>query len=202
MRGVLTRSPVRNRAARRAIGAPARARQSGFSMIDLLVGLAVVGVLLAAAGLSMRTAAATYLRNGAARTSLAAIRKTQSLAITRGSVFQLQWGGAAGVGRPASQYRIVRDTTGTCSFPAVNAPVDGTNVIEGWTDLAAGYAGTSIQSVNDSGNTSRSGVMFNSIGASVNTCASVAFPVTVTIADAAGRTKTITVQNAGSAMLQ
>ena len=80
--------------------------------------------------------------------------------------------------------------------------VDGTNVIEGWTDLAAGYAGTSIQSVKDSGNTSRSGVMFNSIGASVNTCASVAFPVTVTIADATGRTKTITVQNAGSAMLQ
>ncbi len=124
------------------------------------------------------------------------------MAITRGVVVQLQWGGGTGVNRPASQYRIVRDSTGACSFPAVSAAVDGTNVIKGWRDLNQDYAGTSIQSITDPASHSLGGVMFNSLGASVNTCAAVSFPVTVTVVDRTGRTRTLAVQSAGGATLQ
>jgi hypothetical protein len=39
--------------------------------------------------------------------------------------------------------------------------------------------------------------MFNSRGASVNTCAAVTFPVRVTVVDTSGATRTITIQRAG-----
>ncbi len=96
-----------------------------------------------------------------------------------------------------SIYRIVLDTTGACAFPAVGAPVDGTNVIRGWFNLAGDYPGVTIQSVQDANNTIIGGVMFNSRGASVNTCAAVAFPITITIVDNSGAQRFVCVQRVG-----
>ena len=73
--------------------------------------------------------------------------------------------------------RIVLDTTGACGFRAVGASVDGTNVIRGWFNLAGDYPGVTIQSVQDANNTIIGGLMFNSRGALVNTCAAVPFPI-------------------------
>ncbi len=96
-------------------------------------------------------------------------------------------------------YRIVRDTgtPGACAIPLGGAPLDGTNVIRGWWNLAGDYPGLTIQSVQDANATIIGGVMFNSRGASVNTCAAVAFPITIAIVDISGAQRCVDVQRAG-----
>jgi type II secretory pathway pseudopilin PulG len=163
---------------------------------------AVAAVVIAATVPPAVSSIRTYQRNRAARQVLAGIRLTQSQAVMRGGVFGLQWGSDTGVDRPPGQYRIVRDTTGSCGIPAVSAPADDTDVIRDWQDLSSEYSGATIQSIRDSNNKSVGTVMFNSMGASVNTCASVAFPLTVTVSDASGTTRTLQIRSAGSTRLR
>jgi hypothetical protein len=128
------------------------------------------------------------------------IRTTQSLATSRNAVFGFQWGPDASLA--ADTYRVVRDTTGSCGLPASAAAEDGTNVIEGWFDLGEAYSGVTIQSITDASAATVGGVMFNAIGASVNTCATVSFPITIVVADADGRTRAIEITTAGSTQLR
>ncbi|MFQ5988327.1 MAG: Tfp pilus assembly protein FimT/FimU [Candidatus Methylomirabilales bacterium] len=172
----------------------------GLSAIELLLALLIAAILIGAAMPSFMNMIASSRIDGGARQVLYEIRSTQSLAINRGGVFGFHWGGDPGpppAGQLNSTYRIVRDTTGACGFPAVGAPVDNTNVIRGWWDLAGDYRGVTIQTVQDANNTTIGGVMFNSRGASVNTCAAVAFPVTIIIADNSGAQRCVDVQRAG-----
>jgi type II secretory pathway pseudopilin PulG len=172
----------------------------GFSAIELLLAMIIAGLLIGAAMPAFLSMVQRARVDGGARQVLYEIRSAQSLAISRGGVFGFHWGGDPAIGGPpplASQYRIELDTTGACGFPAVGAPVDGTNVIRGWFDLAGDYPGVTIQSVQDANTTVIGGVMFNSRGASVNTCAAVAFPITITIVDTSGGQRCVDVQRAG-----
>ena len=173
-----------------------------YGLIDIFLTLALVSIVLAATVPSVVGTLRAVERNGAARHVLAEIRATQSLAVVRGGVFGFQWGADTGVNLPASQYRIVRDATGTCSFPAVNAPADDTTVIRAWSDLHTEYSGMTIQSIRDNNNQALGGVMFNSMGASVNTCTPVSFPIEVTVSDLSGATLVIEIRSAGGTHLQ
>ena len=169
----------------------------GFSLIELFVAITIAGILIGVGlpsflGLIQRSSI-----NGATRQVMYEIRAVQNLAVTRGGVYGFHWGGDPLAALPPSQYRIIRDTTGACGFPAPTAPQDGTDVVRTWFDLARENPGIVIQSVTDFGGTPLGGVMFNSRGASVNTCAVPTFPVTVTVADNSGATRTITIQRAG-----
>jgi len=178
-----------------------RARlQSGFTTTELGIVLIVILVMTAVSLPVALNTIRTYRRDAAARHVLWQIRSTQSLATSRSAVIGFQWGPNAG--RAADNYRIVRDATGSCSFPAATAPEDGTSVFEGWFDLGAAYPGLTIQSITDATSTSVGGVMFNPIGASVNTCATVTFPISIVVADNAGRTRTIAVARTGSTRLR
>lgn len=162
--------------------------------------MVIAGLLIGVAMPSFLTLIASSRIDGGTRQVLYEIRSAQSLAISRGGVFGFQWGGDPGpppAGQLNSTYRIVLDTTGACGFPAVGAPVDGTTVIRGWFNLAGDYPGVTIQSVQDANTTVIGGVMFNSRGASVNTCAAVAFPITITIVDNSGGQRCVDVQRAG-----
>lgn len=176
-------------------------RQRGFGLLDSLVVLLVVAVMAVATVPVVRSTLRTYHRNGAAREVLAAIRNTQSLAVARGDVFGFHWAGDSGVNGSHSQYRIVRDTTGSCGLPTSGAPADGTNVIRSWVDLTSTFSGTMIGSIRDSANNAVGAVMFDSKGASLNTCDSVAFPVLVTITDPDGATRVIEIRAAGGTRL-
>lgn len=178
---------------------PAR-RERGFSMLELGVVAAVMFLMTAVAVPVVLETIRTYRRDAAARHLLGEIRSTQSLATSRNAVFGLQWGPDAG--RASDTYRIVRDATGSCSFPAASAVEDGSTVIEDWVDLGDAFSGMTIKSITDSSTSSVGGVMFNPIGASVNTCATVGFPVTIVVADAGGRTRSIEVTSAGSTRLR
>jgi prepilin-type N-terminal cleavage/methylation domain-containing protein len=181
----------------RPVGRRPSGREAGFTLVEALVVLAVVAIVLSTTGPSVVNAMGSYSRSAAARDVLSEIRRTQSLAVTRGGIFVFQWGGDAAANRPVSQYRLVRDTTKACGLPSVTAAVDGTNVIKTWRDLGVDYKGMTIQSIRDASSNNVYKVMFNSMGQSVNTCATTTFPVTVTLADSAGRTRSVVIQSAG-----
>ena len=172
----------------------------GFSLVELFVAIIIAGILIAMGlpsflGLIQRSSI-----NAGSRQIMYEIRAVQNLAVTRGGVFGFHWGGDPLVGLPLSQYRMERNQAGNCAgWPPPGAAKADPNpdVITDWFDLAGEYPGITIQSVTDFGGTPVGGVMFNSRGASVNTCAAVTFPVTVTVADNSGATRTITIQRAG-----
>jgi type II secretory pathway pseudopilin PulG len=176
-------------------------RQLGYGMLDILILFAVVAVLAAAAVPIVRSTLRTYQRNGAAREVLASLRGAQNLAVTRRGVFGFHWAGDPAVNGTPSEYRIVRDTTGSCSLPASSAPEDGTNVIRDWTDLGSSFSNMSIESIRDNGNNLMGAVMFDSKGTALNTCTTVTFPVRVTIADPDGATRVIEIRAAGGTRL-
>jgi type II secretory pathway pseudopilin PulG len=169
-------------------------------LLELATTLGVAALILAVAVPGVRTTLAVYNRNGAAREVLAQIRNAQSAAVTRDGVYIFQWGGDTAVNYPQSQFRLVKDT-GTCALPAASTPKNDTTVLTYWTSLSATYPGTKIQSVVDSGGTAVGKVMFNSRGASINSCATANFPITVTVADDLGNTRQIQIRSAGSVRL-
>jgi len=177
------------------------AREAGFTLLELTTTLAVAAALLAVGVPAVRTTLAVYSRNGAAREVMAQIRNAQSAAVTRDGVYVFQWGGDTAVNYPQAQYRIVKDSGG-CALPAATVAADDSTVLATWSDLSKSYPGTRIQSVVDNGGNAVGKIMFNSRGASVNTCAAASFPITVTVADDLGYTRTIQIRSAGSVRLQ
>ncbi len=178
-----------------------RIGNKGFTLIELLVVIIIVVIMAAVGFPSLLGMIQRSEIDGATRQVMYEIRGVQSLAVTRGSDFGFHWGGDPGppaAGQLNSVYRIETDPTGACGWPppadtaAINA-----NVIRDWLDLSVEYPGIVIQSVTDNGGTVIGGVVFNSRGASVNSCVPVTFPLTITIADTSGATRTIQVQRAG-----
>jgi len=174
-------------------------RQNGLTLIEMLVVLLLaVAVLAVGVPLTLTTLRANR-RDGAARRVLAEIRAAQSMAATRGAVYVWQWG--PDEKRPATQFRIVRDT-GECEFPDPGAAPDGSDVIGGWFDLSRVYGDVTIEAVRDNTGRPLGGVMFNPMGASVNTCGPVSFPVWVTLIDGSGATRTVEIRGAGGTSLR
>jgi type II secretory pathway pseudopilin PulG len=164
----------------------------------LVVLLLAVVILAVGVPLTLSTLRANR-RDGAARRVLAEIRATQSMAATRGGVYVWQWG--PDVERPATHFRIVRDG-GACEFPEPGARPDGSDVVRGWFDIGRAYGDVTIESVRDYDGRSLGGVMFNPMGASVNPCDPVSFPVRVTLIDGSGATRIIEIRGAGGTSLR
>lgn len=175
----------------------------GFTVIELLSALIIAAILIGAAMPSFLTLIRDSRLNSATRQVVSEIRAVQSLAVTRGGVFGFHWGGDPGVGMATSIYRLERDGPVACNWPA---PTDSTatnqNVIRDWLDLSVEYPGVMITAIQDNGGNPLGGLMFNARGESVNTCTVVSFPLTVTVADASGVTRTIQVRSAGSVRIQ
>jgi Tfp pilus assembly protein FimT len=177
-----------------------RSSQHGFSLTEMLVMIFLAGLIIAiSVPLTVYTLRANRL-NGAARTVLSDIRLAQSMAATRAGIHFWQWGPDAG--RAETQWRVVRDA-GNCVFPEPQTHQDGTEVVRRWFDLAQSYDGVTIVSVRDHNDRPLGGVMFDALGASVNTCVSqVSFPIQVTLVDGAEHTRVIVVKSAGGTSLQ
>lgn len=186
---------------RRPVG---RLGSQGFTVIELLSALVIAAILIGAAMPSFLSMIRGSRLNAATRQVVSEIRAVQSLAVTRGGVFGFHWGGDPLVGMATSVYRIESNQTGNCPDWPLPADTMATNpdVIRDWRDLSIEYPGVTITAVQDNGGNPLGGVMFNSQGASVNTCPpAVSFPLTVTIADGSGNTRTVEIRSAGSARI-
>lgn len=172
-------------------------------MMELLIAIVILAILAAAAMPSFLSRMQTARLNAATRQIVSEIRTAQSLAVTRDGVYGFHWGGDPLVGMAAGFYRLERDPTEACGWPAPgDTAATNQNVIRDWRDLSAEYQGITITAVQDNGGTPIGGLIFNAEGESVNTCIVVSFPLTVTVADQSGATRTIQVRSAGSARIQ
>jgi prepilin-type N-terminal cleavage/methylation domain-containing protein len=174
-------------------------RHSGLTLTEMLVVLLLAAVVLAVGVPLTLTTLRANRRDGAARRVLAEIRAAQSTAATRGGVYAWQWGPDENL--PATQFRIVRDG-GDCELPDPGANPDGSEVVRGWFDLGRAHGDVTIESVRDDDGRSLGAVMFNPMGASVNTCEPVSFPVRVTLIDGSGATRVIEIRGAGGTSLR
>lgn len=171
----------------------------GFTLLEMLVAISIAVILLAVGLPSLLNVIAGSRLDGATRHVMYEIRAVQNLAVTRGNDFGFHWGADPFVGLAQTVYRVETNPAGTC--PGWPAPADTTatnpNVIRDWFDLSVEYPGVVIQSITDNGGTPLGGIMFNSRGASVNMCIPVTFPLSITIADTSGATRTIQIERAG-----
>ncbi len=176
----------------------------GFTAIELLTALVIAVILTGAAMPSFLSLMRSSRLNAATRQVVSEIRTAQSLAVTRDGIYGLQWGGDPLVGMAPGFHRLERDPTEACGWPApTDSMATNQNVISEWRDLSVEYPGITITSIQDNGGNPIGGLIFNAEGASVNTCfVGVSFPVTVTVADQSGVTRTIQVRSAGSARIQ
>lgn len=177
----------------------------GFTVIEMFMAIAVAGILIGAAMPSFLALIQSSRLDGATRQVLSEIRAVQSLAVTRGGIFGFHWGGDPLVGMVPSVYRIESNPTGNCAdWPPPGASMADPNpdVITDWFDLAGEYSGITITAVQDNGANTIGGPMFSAEGESVNTCGAVSFPLTITIGDGSGATRTIQVRSAGSVRIQ
>lgn len=175
----------------------------GVTLIELFVALTIAGILIAIGLPSFLGLIQRSTINGATRQILYEIRTVQNLAVTQGGTFGFHWGGdPVIVGFQPTQYRIERNQTGICANwppPGNSKATPNPDVITDWFNLAGEYQGVTIQSVRDANNVLLGGVMFNSRGGSINNCTGVTFPLTITLADTSGATRTVTIQRAGRA---
>ncbi len=190
-------------------GVADRLGNRGYTMMELLIAIVIAVILTGAAMPSFLSLIQTSRLNAATRQVVSEIRTAQSLAVTRDGVYSFHWGGDPLVGMATSVYRFERDPSGACELPPAGlpAPTDTSatnqNVIRDWRDLSIEYPGITITAVQDNGGNPIGGLMFNAEGESVNTCfVGVSFPVTVTVGDGSGATRTIQVRSAGSARIQ
>ena len=178
----------------------------GFTMLELLVAVAMLATL---AGISVPfffSTMASYRFNGAVWRIASDIRYVQSLAVANSRIYGWHWGGDGGAPGP-NQSRVEKWPGAACaSWPAVSATGStNINVITNWYDLAAkDYPGVSILSVTDNGGATVGTLAFNARGASQppSPCATVAYPVTITVRSPDGRTRTITVRSTGGVSVQ
>jgi type II secretory pathway pseudopilin PulG len=126
------------------------------------------------------------------------LRKIQSLAMTSGSRHRLFLRDCTSGPTPCKAYRIEKESGSTWPT-AGDTPGSNANVLTEWVDLQREYGGVRVKSLKDAGGVDASDVIYDSRGASVNT--GVSYPLTLTVANAAGDERTVQVRSAGGVKL-
>ena len=177
---------------------------TGFTAIELLITVAIAAILIGAAIPSFLGLIQSSRLDAATRQVVSEIRKVQSLAVTRSGVFGFHWGGDPNIaGLANSQYRLEQDGIAGCDWPApTDTLATNADVITDWADLAGPYPGVTITAVRDKNNVLLGGAIFDALGGSMNPCTAAAFPLTITLMDPSGATRTIQVRSAGSVRIQ
>lgn len=163
----------------------------GFTVIELLVALAMIVILAGASLPFFLTLLQNYRFDGAVQKVMVDLRYAQSVAVSRGGQAAFHWGNDQNPQEP-SKYRIERSTDGGATWTEVT----------GWYNLAGDFQGITIQSIKDSDNATRTRVCFDARGALVasTNCppTGVPRPFRITLVNAAGTPRTIEVLPTGT----
>ena len=176
-------------------------KERGMTLVEMVLTLAVTGIVLVASSASIVTAVQTSRLKRAAGWMVSEIRHARSLAVSQRATIGVHWGADPSESTPpgANYFRVEENTGTTCSWPDVGDTVaSNPNVITDWSDLSDEYPGVSIVSIVGADSSAIGGMAFNSRGGSVNPCTGVAYPISITITNTAGATQVVQVRSAGT----
>lgn len=169
-----------------------------FSLLELLIVVAIATILVGIAVPNFVGLMQTYRRDGAVHQITGDVRKARAEAIRAGWQYRI-FGYNAGADSPyKNQYRRMARSSTAVGWPAdtVASFQSATQIAEGWVDIDALYSGISL---NPSDATDEFSVAFDSRGVRIELDAS--FDPLV-IVNEAGSTKSITVATVGTVRVE
>jgi type IV fimbrial biogenesis protein FimT len=156
---------------------------AGFTIMELLLIVALVLVLTAISIPTARSAIASYQLDAAVDSASGAIQSTRYQAIMHGYQYQVDLNSAT------NEYQVLSEAPPSAAFTAVGGvvPISTTGIVMGVGTANAGFTGHLLMQFKPNG--------------SVSVASGQAMPVSFTIAYN-GTTKTLTVSNYGSISIQ
>jgi prepilin-type N-terminal cleavage/methylation domain-containing protein len=166
----------------------------GFTAIELIVAVSILAIMTAVSVPYFNTMIVTRRLAGATMRVGDDLRLMQAKAVSQGVLHCLHSGTDPAINKPG-YYRLQRSTDNGATF------IDTTD----WYSVASDYKWTTLQSVRDNAATAVPRICFNSQGGTVSpvprppmAALVVAFPLSLTVSNSAGSTKTITVLSTGT----
>lgn len=177
--------------------------RAGVTVVEVMTGLAIAGVLVAAAAPAVLDTVQGYRFNAAVRQVVGDLQTARSLAVSRGNFYGFHSGGDPLVGLP-SQHRLELSTSpdGTVWPVPGDTTASNPNVISDWQNVPNLYPGVTVSVPVDQNGVGVGGVIFNSRGMSVNPFFNVVHPLQITITASGGRTRTVLISRAGGVTVQ
>jgi Tfp pilus assembly protein FimT len=177
--------------------------RAGLTVVEMMTGLAIAGVLVAAAAPAVLESIQTYRFNAAVRQVVGDIQRARSLAISQGDFYAFHAGADPFVNLP-NQYRLELSTSpnGTLWPVPGDTTANNPNVISNWQDIPTLYSGVAVSAPVDQNGQVVTGVIFNSRGMSTNPFANVVHPLQITITAPGWRTRAILISRAGGVTVQ
>lgn len=168
----------------------------GFTTLEIILVVVALAIIVAAGVPGLLGAIQRYRVRGGADQVMGELRRIQSLAMTSGTRHRLRLRDCDPP--PCKEYRIEKIGT---AWPALG---DGTgtnaNVLTEWIDLQRNYGGVRITSLTDNSGASVDDIIFDSRGAATSSTGT--YPVTISVANAAGVQRTVQVRTAGGVKMQ
>ena len=189
---------------RNTVGGKARMMERGITLLQFLIGAAIVAILAAISLPAFLLAMQNFRFRGAVDQVVGDIRRARALAVTQGRQVGIE--GGFHVSAAPRQYRIELRCIATgpgCPstlWPAdSDTPSSNANVITLWQNVSTLYLGVTVSRPVDAASATLDRIIFNSLGNSVATTQN---PISITVSNPLSRSCVLQVTSVGSVTRQ